>query len=223
VVLHICCACTAFSQQKNDMALGSWYMLAVNGRISEHFSVPTNFQIRYYEQLQDFNQIILRVGLNYHLNSNTIAALSYGYVLTDTESGDDRWKVNRREHQLAEQMQFRQKVGRFELEHRPRVEQRFVDLEGENALLHRARYRFQALMPITPHFFLLFNEELFVNLQDYWYGQNRVYGAIGLKFKHDVGVQVGFVRNSFRQSHNDRLQLAFFFAPDLRKKVEVNL
>ncbi|MGB5317401.1 DUF2490 domain-containing protein, partial [Eudoraea sp.] len=66
----------AQSQQGQD-DLGIWYMYFGMNKISERFSIHTEAQFRYYETSGNFNQLLLRTGLNYHISSEAIATIGY--------------------------------------------------------------------------------------------------------------------------------------------------
>ncbi|TFG78922.1 MAG: DUF2490 domain-containing protein [Flavobacteriales bacterium] len=213
----------AYAQKSADEVFGYWYMFSGTGRISEHSGIQAVFNIRFYDQIKDFNQMILRAGYNYQINHRALFALGYGYIITDTKLGNATDEVNRKEHQIAEQLSFRHYIWKFQLEHRPRLEQRFMESGQENQLLHRARYRLQAKLPASTPLYLVLSEEIFLNLQDHVFGQNRLYGGMGVKLVQDLDIQLGLVRASSNGIYIDRLQLAFFYSPDLRRRTKVNI
>ena len=46
--------------------------------------------------------------------------------------------------------------------------------------------------------------------------QNRLYAALGVRITENSSLQLGYLKNHFRQTNFDRLQVAFFYNPDLR-------
>tara|TARA_R110002012_G_scaffold54189_6_gene138971 strand:+ start:1901 stop:2593 length:693 start_codon:yes stop_codon:yes gene_type:complete len=207
---------TINAQQPGEDELGAWYMYFGMNKISERFSLHTEAQFRYYEPTSNFNQMLLRTGLNYHINPNAIATAGYAYIQTDTSFADIMDQVDSREHRIFEQFILRDKVWEFLFEHRYRLEQRFFDFGGVTDTQHRARYRIQMTLPLTNTFFLNFYDELFINLQDNLFDQNRLYGAIGVNITENSNVQLGYLRNQFSNAVYDRLQFAVFYNPDLR-------
>ena len=71
-------------------------------------------------------------------------------------------------------------------------------------------------LPLTNTFYLNFYDELFINLQDDLFGQNRLYAAVGVNVTENSSVQLGYMRNQFPNAVYDRLQVAVFYNPDLR-------
>jgi hypothetical protein len=203
-------------QQSGENNLGSWHMYFGTNRISNTLSIHTEAQLRYYEQGKNFNQLLLRTGLNYHIDPNAIATIGYGYIATDDTFEEFQNETNSREHRIFEQFILKNKVGKVAFEHRYRLEQRFIDFGNSSDVQHRARYRLQVTLPLNKMFFLNFYDEIFLNLQNQVFGQNRLYGAFGINVTENLSVQVGYLKNHFPSAHYDRLQIGVFYNPDLR-------
>ena len=195
-------------------------------QIAEKWSIHTEAQLRYFEQAKNFNQLLLRTGLNYHIDDNAIASVGYAYIKTDPtyfeaalidldEPASDKISENR----IFEQFILKNKVWELLFEHRYRLEQRFITNNDLNrkSTEHRTRYRLQVTVPLTDIFFLNFYDEIFINLQNEAFDQNRLYAAIGLNVTNNLSVQAGYLKNHFGTVNYDRLQVAVFYNPDLRR------
>ena len=212
------------AQDNGQDEFGAWYMYFGMNQISERLSIHTESQFRFYEMTSGFNQLLLRTGLNYHIDPNAMATLGYAYIDTDPTFESDENLVNSiLEHRIFEQFILRNKVWEFLFEHRYRLEQRFIRnkslqpfVDDAVDLRHRARYRLQLTLPLTRTFFLNFYDEIFINLQDNLFDQNRLYGAFGVHVTENSNVQFGYLRNQFSNQVFDRFQIAFFYNPDLR-------
>ncbi len=204
------------AQQPGEDETGAWYMYFGTNKVSERFSVHTEAQFRLYETTSNFNQLLLRTGLNYHINPNAIATAGYGFIDTDTNFYEFDGEVNLKEHRIFEQFILKNKVWELFFEHRYRLEQRFLDFGETTDTQHRARYRIQMTLPLTDTFFLNFYDELFINLQDDLFGQNRLYAALGVNITENSSIQFGYLRNQFANAVYDRLQIGVFYNPDLR-------
>ncbi|MDF0706132.1 DUF2490 domain-containing protein [Flagellimonas okinawensis] len=207
---------TVHAQQPGEDELGAWYMYFGTNKVSERWSVHTEAQFRFYETTSNFNQMLLRTGLNYHINENAIATGGYAFIDTDNTFYEFEGELNSKEHRIFEQFILKNKVWELLFEHRYRLEQRFLDFGETTDTQHRARYRIQMTLPLTNTFFLNFYDELFINLQDDLFGQNRLYGAVGVNITENSNIQIGYLRNQFSNAVYDRLQLAIFYNPDLR-------
>lgn len=219
------------AQETGEDNWGIWYMYFGTNKVAENWSIHSEAQFRYYETSGNFNQLLLRTGANYHINPNAIATLGYGYIDTDPSFMDEPIRDGSfagsqiLEHRIFEQFILKNKVWEFLFEHRYRFEQRFIynkDLSTSSDEIretrHRARYRLQMTLPLTDTFFLNFYDEVFLNLQDSVFGQNRLYAAIGIHLTSNSSIQFGYLKNHFPTANFDRFQVGFFFNPDLRKK-----
>jgi len=206
------------AQNTGEDDWGAWYMYFGTNQIAEKLSIHSEAQFRYYETGGNFNQLLLRTGLNYHINPNAIATFGYAYINTDSTFEEIINEVNSKENRIFQQFILKNKVGEFYFEHRYRLEQRFIDFGSFTDTQHRARYRLQITLPLTDTFFLNAYDEVFLNLQDEIFGQNRLYFAFGVNITENSNLQIGYLKNHFNRINFDRLQLAIFFNPDLRKK-----
>lgn len=214
------------AQQTGEEELGAWYMYFGMNRFAERWSLHTEAQWRFYERDRNFNQLLLRTGINYHISETAIATLGYAYIDTDPTfedfpQQDAPFAGNQiSENRIFEQFILTDRVSEFRFEHRYRLEQRFIRYQGENNTRHRARYRLQITLPLTDTFFINVYDEIFLNLQDEIFDQNRMYAALGLRITENSNIQFGYLKNHFRSSNFDRLQLGFFYNPDLRTRIK---
>ncbi|MEO9893157.1 DUF2490 domain-containing protein [Aurantibacter sp.] len=206
-----------FAQENGEKKLGSWHMYFGTTKIANKLSIHTEAQLRYYEQGKNFNQLLLRTGLNYHISSTAIVTGGYGYIPTDGTFEEFPDEINSKEHRIFEQLILKNKISNVAFEHRYRLEQRFLNFGDSNDTQHRARYRLQVTVPLSKIVFLNFYDEIFLNLQDEVFSQNRLYGALGFKVFQNISLQVGYLKNHFKSAHFDRLQIGVFINTDLSK------
>ncbi len=211
----------SIAQQDGSDELGAWYMLFTTNKVSENFSIHAEAQYRLYESFNNFNQLLLRTGLNYNISPNAMATLGYGYISTDTNFGEILGEENISEHRIYEQFVLQNTVGKFKFSHRYRLEQRFIDnpITGSDTQ-HRARYFLRVTYPLNETWFLTAYDEVFINLQEPIFGQNRLYGALGYNFNPSVAIQAGYLKNHFTGRNFDRLQLAVFINTDFSANEE---
>jgi len=217
ILLFICLTTILSAQNTGEKRWGTWHMYFGTNKVSEKLSIHTEGQVRYYEHAKNFNQLLLRTGLNYHINPTAIATMGYGYIVTDGTFEEFPEETNSREHRIFEQFILKNVVGTFNFEHRYRLEQRFLDFGNTSDTQHRARYRLQVTLPLNKIFFLNFYDEIFLNLQNQVFGQNRLYGALGASITNNLSIQVGYLKNHFSNAKYDRLQVGVFYNPDLRQ------
>ena len=206
------------AQQDGQDDLGSWFMFFGNTRLSDRISISPEVQYRTYEFGSNFNQLLIRSGINWHLNKNTTATLGYGYITTDGTFEEPTGESNTIEHRLYGQFTSKNTLGKFKTTHRYRLEQRFIDSEASSSnTQYRARYLVRITYPITETWFISAYDEVFINLQEPVFSQNRLYAALGYVINKNIATQVGYLKNHFTGKHYDRLQIGIWYKLDLRK------
>ncbi len=218
IIIALLISGLSVAQNTGEDEWGAWYMYFGTNKISEKLSIHSEAQFRFYETTQNFNQLLLRTGLNYHINPDAIATLGYGYISTDGTFEEFSEEINSKEHRIFQQLILKNKVGEFHFEHRYRLEQRFIDFGETTDTQHRARYRLQVTLPLTDTFFVNVYDEVFLNLQDEVFGQNRLYMALGVHITDNSSLQLGYLKNHFNSVNFDRIQVGIFFNPDLSKR-----
>ena len=72
-----------FAQETGEDDWGAWAMYFGTNKVSDELSIHTEVQYRTYEFGSNFNQLLLRTGLNYHFSDRATATFGYGYISTD--------------------------------------------------------------------------------------------------------------------------------------------
>ena len=62
-------------------------------RFNEKISLHYETQLRNYELISNFNQLLPRIGINYHLDDQTIITAGYAFIPTQKEI-DEGWNDN---------------------------------------------------------------------------------------------------------------------------------
>jgi hypothetical protein len=107
------------AQETGEDQLGAWYMYFGTNKIADKLSVHSEAQFRYYETTSNFNQLLLRTGLNYHMNEDTFVTFGYAYIDTDPTFEDASFLGNQiLEHRIFEQLILKNKLWEFLIEHR---------------------------------------------------------------------------------------------------------
>lgn len=218
-IIAILCIWNLKSQENGEDKLGSWFMLFAKHKVSEKFSIHSEVQYRTYEFSSNFNQLLLRTGINYHFSEKAYTTLGYGYIPTDGTFVENEGEKNSIEHRIYEELSYKTSLGKFDLDHRYRLEHRFLNIPNSgNDTQHRVRYLLRVTYPLDENWFLTAYDEVFLNLQEPIFGQNRLYAALGYKFSKNISTQIGYLKNHFTGINFDRFQLGFWINTDLRKK-----
>jgi len=189
--------------QPRPQSLGNWVMYFGDNKINKKWGIHSEYQARNYFVPNTVHQSLLRVGVNHYINPVSMVTAGYGFIYTDPT--DEEFGLRTAEHRIWEQLILRHRTYNIFLEHRYRLEQRFVrNLTDDREIFdNRMRYRLQALVPfynISPylrHYFLAAYNEVFMNLgrelSGQYFDRNRLYFAIGYQLNPKFNLQFGYL------------------------------
>lgn len=191
-----------------------WYNYFGTFKLSSKFGVHTEYQWRRNNLITDWQQSLLRVGINYSKNPNVLYRVGYAWVETFPYGEFPINGLGREftEHRIFEMAQISQKEGAFDLTHRFMLEQRFVgkytsaDIlkEDEFPLLHRARYMFKLQTPLNKNksLYAAVYDEVFIgfgkNVNANVFDQNRIGVLLGFKLNKNAKIEAGFLNQTLQ-------------------------
>ena len=191
----------------------SWYNLFTSIKLTEKFGVHTEYQWRRSNYVADWQQSLLRTGINFQLNQKILFRVGYAWVET-YPYGDitiNSYGKQFTEHRIFQMVQLSHKEGRIDFSHRYMLEQRFVgkyssaslNKEDSYPLLNRFRYMARMQFPLkgkemidkTPYFALY--DEIFIgfgkNVNANVFDQNRIGALLGYRFNSKLRIEAGFL------------------------------
>jgi len=208
--------------QDAEDELGNWFIVNSTVRFSDHWSLFTEAHLRLWEVASNLDEIVLRATAHYNFTPDAMVGL--GYVRAPSWPFEDGSR-NRIENRIYQQLALWQNWGRTRFEHRYRLEQRWLDRDGEVDYSNRARYRLQATIPISNKMmgpktvFINAYNEIFINFgSQRAFDQNRVYGAVGFQFSTNSILQLGLLWQARLNRDFFRLQMFYTHNFDLRKQ-----
>ncbi|MCR9052393.1 MAG: DUF2490 domain-containing protein [Phaeodactylibacter xiamenensis] len=221
---------------QKDIAVqyNTWYMYFGNHRLSDQFGLHTEYQWRRHEWVDTWQQSLMRVGLDYYVTENSMLTAGYGWI-ESFPYGEQPIAATFTEHRIWQQWVINQRVGRFYVNHRYRLEQRFLEQPGTDDYVfrQRARYRLMAILPLGQRelkdhsFFLSAYAEPFISfgkgVDANILGQNRLYLALGYRISPQVNFQLGYLNQYIvkadgqRHERNHDLQVGLTYNLDLRR------
>ncbi|MFC4871868.1 DUF2490 domain-containing protein [Negadavirga shengliensis] len=199
-----------YSQSAFREGQGMWLMFFNRTQLTEKWSIHSEIQDRAYDLSHKNEQLLIRAGMNYHLKKNLWLTGGYGYIESYSLAGDQLPTVS--EHRVWQQGLYYHNLGRLFIEHRGRLEQRFV---GDN-YRDRVRYRLMINIPLNKSsmqantVFISTYNEIFYHLEKNPYDRNRFYTAVGYQFNKAVNLQTGWLAQDFNGKTKGYLQLALF-------------
>jgi hypothetical protein len=218
-------------------------MLFGNHRLTDRIGIHTEYQWRRSDFVKNWQQSLMRIGIDFSLNQNVTVTSGYGWIVT-FPYGTQPVAYTFNENRIWQQLVVKQNVGRVYFNHRYRLEQRFIETkvlspgdeytsDGFN-FRQRVRYRFMVTVPfnhkelVKNTLFLSWYDEPFLgfgrgigkNILD----QNRFYAALGWQLNAAGNIQVGYMNqfvvkpDGLRMERNHTLQVAATYNLDFRKK-----
>lgn len=199
-----------FFAVSQDSDFGNWLIYIGNKKLNSKWNVHNEVQYRNYNAIGDLEQLLLRTGLGYNLSNNTNVLLGYGYILSENYLENSNKKIAINEHRVFQQFTTKQNVGRVQLNHRYRFEQRFVEADFKL----RFRYFLGLNIPLSKSesnsYYLSAYNEIFLNSQSAIFDRNRVYGGIGYKFNKSLRLEAGYMNQFFETSSRDQFNIVTF-------------
>jgi len=220
-----------------------WFALGSNIKIHKRVSILAEGQFRYAQNFKPM-QFQFRTGVDVTLNKH-FSVLPLGYVYSwNPLYGKQPASFVNNEHRIFEQVMYKHALGRVNVSHRVRLEQRFIQVhqnnngeiidEGYDLHLNRVRYRLMANIPLNhekmeartvyislyDEAFLSWGKSLTYNEPD----QNRVFAGAGYQITKQFSVQGGFFyqllikANGTKQENNVGMQFQVNYNIDLTKK-----
>jgi len=245
ILLFILSCLISYSQNNriNTQENIGWYNIFGTYKVAKKYSIHTEYQFRRANTITEWQQSLLRVGVNHHLNSRVMFRLGYALIETYPYGEIPINGLGRdfTEHRIYQMMLLSGKEGRFDISHRFMLEQRFVgrysnaliENEDEFPLMHRARYMLRVQTPLigkeiknkTPYFTIYdevligFGENVNANVFD----QNRLGMLIGLKWNNNLRLEAGYLNQILQFGRQINSQNIFQYNHGLIVNLNIDL
>jgi len=201
-------SCTVQAQSQFSGWLASFNTIKTGKKTSIH----SDFQLRSSGEFERIQTVLLRVGLNVHLNPKiTVTA---GYAFIDNYRAIGAVNGYNPEHRMWEQLLYNHKLKKLLIAHRFRLEQRFIgkaividdELETDGyGYANRFRYLIRAILPFSKQatfskgIYAALQNELFLNFGNTTavnrktFDQNRFYPALGYRLNKSLDLEAGYM------------------------------
>lgn len=195
-----------------------WYGFFGTIKLAGKWSLHAEYQWRRNNIITDWQQGLLRVGINYQVNPRVL--LRAGYANAETYAyGEFPLNALGRsftEHRLFQMAQLSHKEGKFDLQHRFMLEQRFVgryssaakEKEDEFPFMHRARYMLRLQAPLKGReikdqtaYAAIYNEIMIgfgKNVNANIFDQNRIGLLLGYRFNKTLRIEAGYLNQTLQ-------------------------
>lgn len=211
----------SFGQRLSDPNTIGWYNAfgTIYTGKKHKTSVWLEYQWRRDNIITNWQQSLTRVGLQYHFKNNVSALLGYGYIVTFPYGDYPAGAYHIPEHRIFEQLVWNGNVGRIALNHRLRLEQRFLGKVNQSApeytrtdwiYLNRVRYQLRAAVPINRKkienktFYAVAFDEIFIgfgkNVNQNIFDQNRIGLLAGYQYNKILRGEIGVFNQTVQQA-----------------------
>ncbi|WP_317175413.1 DUF2490 domain-containing protein [Pontibacter cellulosilyticus] len=194
--------------------MGSWYIYIGSQQFNTKWNWHNEVQYRNYNAAGDLEQLLLRTGIGYNLTpANNNLLLGYAYILSEPYILGTDSKRSVSEHRIFQQFITRQQFSRFYLQHRYRIEQRFIE---DTDFKMRYRYFLSVNVPLTNRemvpktIYLSAYNEIFINDTSPLYDRNRLYSALGYTINKYLRAELGFMSQILENRHREQVQIVLF-------------
>jgi hypothetical protein len=215
----------------------AWGTVFVNGPYKKGWGLHLDAQLRSGANMSQLKTWLVRPGLQYQLNKRNLLTLGYAYVHGIAKTtGVSAYTP---EHRIWQQWLYLQPIRRFTLQHRFRLEERFIGptrfTEGvaiPSISIYSTRFRyFNRLIlpwptkrPFERGLFGAIQNEVFFHatgrekLNGKWFDQNRFYLALGYRPAPVWDLEIGYMRRDVQTTSSligqHTWQLAVYLRPE---------
>lgn len=221
----------------------AWFMYVGSHKFTDKWGLHLEAQLRRSDIILEAQQLLLRGGLNYHVNSQI--TITSGYCFVETYPyGKLPVKSKYPENRIWEQLQFKNQLGSIEWISRYRLEQRFLHLPHQTVngyeandtvtksnrarIMNRFSIPFKGKLIEEKSIYLSAYDEVMINFGKQvglnLFDQNRLYLAIGYRLSKIGRLEVGYLNQTIVKSDgktietNNTLQVGLLANIDIYKK-----
>lgn len=187
-----------------------WTVYSGDHPVSERWGLHFDGQWRRAEFGGKWQQLLLRPGVNFALTRRVQLTAGYAYIRT-YPYGEFPARAAFPEHRLYQQVQVTHGWGMMRVQHRSRLEQRFVGTAGPQprtwTYQNRFRQQVRVEAPLRDSWYLPVFNEIFIGLPPNYgarvFDQNRLFAGVG-RAAGRVKVEAGYL-NHFVGQRNGRV------------------
>ncbi len=211
----------SFAQRLSDHNTPGWYAMLGTLYLNkkQKTSIWLEYQWRRDDIIGSWQQSLARTGFQYHFKTGASAMAGYSFILSYPYGDYPVGPYHTTEHRIFEQLMWNGNVGRIFLNHRLRLEQRFVSKIDQTAptysitdwtFLNRARYQLRAALPINHKkltdktWYALAFDEIMIgfgkNVKQNIFDQNRIGLLAGYQYNKVLRAEFGVFNQTLQQA-----------------------
>lgn len=197
---------------------GYWISYTGDNKLNKRFGIHSEIQLRNLFLERTVESFLVRTGVNVYIQPYAMGTVGYGFFYGAPSNEHVIIGSKTAEHRIWQQLVLRQKTKAIFMEHRYRLEQRFIEniSTGNQRQDHRFRYRFQTLFPlysISPrlrHLFIGVNNEIMINFRSNparLFDRNRFFSGIGYQVSPKMNFQLGYLNQFIHNPGAEKAQI----------------
>ena len=222
IFLFIVILFTYYNHASAQKQFSGWLATFNTFKTGKKTSIHADVQWRSSDEFAFTQTLLLRTGLNYHLNKKSTVTGGYAFIHNYRNMGGvDGYAP---EHRIWEQFLYNHKLCNIAVSHRFRLEQRFIgktiidnnELKNDGSMYaSRFRYFIRNVLPLgnkgtfTKGVFVALQDEVFLNIGNKenvngkTFDQNRFYLATGYRLNKSFDLEAGYMNQYINGRTND--------------------
>jgi hypothetical protein len=211
--LALCLLAPAFAQDRDtEHNTHGWYTYFGDHPVAgSRWGVHLEGQFRRHNGITQWQQLLLRPGVNFQATKKLMLTSGYGYVRSHRYSDSAAPGPARHEHRIWNQAWLRYRTGKVAWSSRVRFENRFLETATEYRYENRLRLWQQATVPLSRRLYLNAYDEFWVYVKPFVsasaFDQNRAYVAAGFNLKPGWRFEAGYMNQALLQRTGRVLEL----------------
>jgi opacity protein-like surface antigen len=239
--LLVCFASKAQTEKNVDHQSLLWTRYYNQLTLNNKWSIHTEFDNRIFLNPVEENLYVIRLQGRYKINTNLEVGGGFAYFSVATQDPDVTSDFRIPEYRAQQDIVYKQDFGRFTLNQRFQVEERFIHNANKQELLPgttfywRFRYRLQGEYSCwkkeNQYLKAIVYDELMINGGDNvvknTFDQNRIYAALQYGINKNIALELGYLY-SFQQRASgvdyfdrDIIRFSFYHKIKLKEKHKV--
>ncbi|WP_176112987.1 DUF2490 domain-containing protein [Sediminibacterium ginsengisoli] len=205
------------AQVKTD-GLGTWNVISGKINFNSKWNAFGEAQLRSQQFFNGFSYYEYKGGIGYNIQKNLTVLVGVGNYHTYTPFGNFTDPELANEVRTWEQLTITNNISRLKLEHRYRIEQRFIG----SSFHSRFRYRMNGILPINHKvlqpktWYAGASAEVFILDKAPHFEQSRLFLGLGYQLNEKLTLQTGFIHrfdqtSSYTTFSKNFIQTTLFF------------
>jgi hypothetical protein len=237
-LLFVCFVSRAQNEKIVDHQSLLWTRYYNQLTINNKWSIHTEFDNRVFINPIQENLYVIRLQGRYNINNEIEVGGGFAYFSVTTQVPEINFDFKVPEYRIQQDITWKQVYGRFSVNQRFQVEERFiqnankVELLPETTFYWRFRLRLQGEYSFwkkeSQYLKIIANDELMINggknITINTFDQNRIYAALQYGVNKNIAIELGYLKSYQQRASGsdyfdrDIIRFSFFHKINLQKK-----